>query len=185
MGAVARVVSQSSLPALDGGNELVLAARDGDSEAFARLYRAYAPTVHAIALARAPQHAEDVVHDVFEIALSRIDSLEDPEAFASWLGAIARNRATDLVRRERPTQEIEEGDLVAPEGSTQEARELLALIRSLPEAYSETLIMRFIEGMTGPEIAARTGLSRGSVRVNLSRGMKLLRAKLALKGSHV
>ena len=40
--------------------------------------------------------------------------------------------------------------------------------------------MRLIEGMTGPEIAERTGLTPGSVRVNLHRGMALLRQKLGL-----
>jgi len=55
---------------------------------------------------------------------------------------------------------------------------VLAAIQSLPEAYSETLTLRLVEGMTGPEIAARTGLTEGSVRVNLHRGMKQLREKL-------
>ena len=39
-------------------------------------------------------------------------------------------------------------------------------------------MLRFVEGMTGPEIAARTGLTPGSVRVNLHRGMQLLRGAL-------
>ena len=51
-------------------------------------------------------------------------------------------------------------------------------IRALPEAYRETLVLRLIEGMTGPEIARRTGLTPDSVRVNLCRGMKLLRQAL-------
>ena len=58
---------------------------------------------------------------------------------------------------------------------TAEAFEILDLIRGLPEAYRETLIMRLVEGMTGPEIARQTGLSPDSVRVNLCRGMKMLR----------
>ena len=49
------------------------------------------------------------------------------------------------------------------------------MIRGLPEAYRETLIMRLVEGMTGPEIAKVTGLTPQSVRVNLCRGMKMLR----------
>ena len=60
------------------------------------------------------------------------------------------------------------------------AKEILALIRRLPEAYRETLVLRFVEGMTGPEIAARTGLTPASVRVNLHRGMKLLRQKMGI-----
>ena len=55
---------------------------------------------------------------------------------------------------------------------------VLDLIRRLPEAYRETLIMRLVEGMTGPEIARQTGLTPDSVRVNLCRGMKMLRESL-------
>jgi RNA polymerase sigma-70 factor (ECF subfamily) len=55
---------------------------------------------------------------------------------------------------------------------------VLAVIQTLPDAYRETLVLRLVEGMTGPEIAARTGLTEGSVRVNLHRGMKQLRERL-------
>ena len=61
-----------------------------------------------------------------------------------------------------------------------EAANILAAIRSLPDAYRETLILRLVEGMTGPEIAERTGLTPGSVRVNLHRGMQQLREKLEI-----
>ena len=49
------------------------------------------------------------------------------------------------------------------------------------DAYRETLVMRLVEGMTGPEIAERTGLKHESVRVNLHRGMKMLRQKLCIE----
>ena len=55
---------------------------------------------------------------------------------------------------------------------------MLDAIRKLPDAYRDTLLMRLVEGMSGAEIADRSGLSAGSVRVNLHRGMKLLREKL-------
>ena len=56
---------------------------------------------------------------------------------------------------------------------------------SLSETYRETLILRLVEGMTGPEIAARTGMTHGSVRVNLHRGMEQLRAKLSASPSRI
>jgi RNA polymerase sigma-70 factor (ECF subfamily) len=90
---------------------------------------------------------------------------------------IARNGAVDYYRRAPATAELPDdlpGD-VHPEG---QAMQVLAAIRSLPEAYRETLILRLVEGMTGPEIAERTGLTPGSVRVNLHRGLQQLRAKL-------
>ena len=48
----------------------------------------------------------------------------------------------------------------------------------MPETYRETMVLRFVEGLTGPEIAERTGLAPVSVRVNLHRGVRLLRKKL-------
>ncbi|MBW2523681.1 MAG: sigma-70 family RNA polymerase sigma factor [Deltaproteobacteria bacterium] len=165
---------------------LVEAARAGDSQSFARLYQVFGPVVHAVVVARVPvDAAEDIMQDVFETALERIGQLREPAAFVGWLLTIARNRATDWLRRKRPTTELDEAQVAAPAKPTAEAEQVLEVIRSLPDAYSETLVMRFVEGMTGPEIAARTGLSHGSVRVNLTRGMKLLRAKLALRGRHV
>ena len=55
----------------------------------------------------------------------------------------------------------------------------LKAIKELPEAYRETLLLRLVEGFTGPEIAVRTGLKPASVRVNLHRGMKQLREILS------
>jgi DNA-directed RNA polymerase specialized sigma24 family protein len=58
------------------------------------------------------------------------------------------------------------------------ARSVLAAIHALPEAYHETLVLRLVEGLTGPQIAAALDMTHGSVRVNLTRGMEMLRAKL-------
>ena len=62
------------------------------------------------------------------------------------------------------------------------AERVLACIRALPESYRETLVLRLVGGLSGPEIAARTGLTHGSVRVNLTRGMALLRPLLTEAG---
>jgi RNA polymerase sigma-70 factor (ECF subfamily) len=157
---------------------LVEAARDGDREAFGGLYRLHARMVHGVLLARVPRaDAPDLVQDVFLIAMRRLRSLRDPTAFGPWVAAIARNRAIDYYRRSRETTELPADVPGAghPEG---EAMTVLAVIRALPDAYRETLVLRLVEGMTGPEIAARTGLTPGSVRVNLHRGMTMLRQKL-------
>jgi RNA polymerase sigma-70 factor (ECF subfamily) len=159
---------------------LVAAVRAGDRDAFGRLYDAYSRMVHGILLARVPYgEVDDLVQDVFLVALRKIDALRDADAFGPWLAMITRNRAMDFHRRSRDTTELTDDiatpNVAAPEA---EATEVLNLIRQLPEAYREPLILRFVEGMTGPEIAERTGLAPASVRVNIHRGMKLLRAKL-------
>ena len=178
------VVSRAALERTAGAG-LVDAVRAGDRDAFGRLYKLFSPLVHGVLLARVPvDDVDDLVQDVFLTALDRLDSLRDTSAFGPWVAAIARNRAMDF-HRHRPRSEELTDDIPA-EGSTSDAGEAaraLAAIRALPEAYRETLVLRLVEGLTGPEIAERTGLTPASVRVNLHRGMKQLRERLGIGGS--
>lgn len=173
---------------------LVRAAQQGDRAAFGTLYSRYARMVHGILLCRVPRAAvEDLVQDVFLQALPRLASLRDISRFPGWLAAIARNRATDFHRQSRPHDEFSEespeseSDQREPNRHTphtnMEAQAVLNAILSLPQAYREPLILRLVEGMTGPEIAARTGLTHGSVRVNLYRGMQQLREILGYRAN--
>jgi RNA polymerase sigma-70 factor (ECF subfamily) len=164
---------------------LVAAVRAGDRDAFARLYDNYGRMVHGILLARVPYgEVDDLAQDVFLTALRKLDTLRDAGSFGPWIAMITRNRAMDYHRRSHETTEIEEthSQTRATQG---EAVEVLNLIKSLPEAYREPMILRFVEGMTGPEIAERTGLAPASVRVNIHRGMKMLREKLKVGGRSV
>jgi RNA polymerase sigma-70 factor (ECF subfamily) len=157
---------------------LVKAVLAGDRDSFGRLYDLYAPMVHGILLTRIPRsEVDDLVQDIFLHAFRKLHTLRDWAAFGPWIAMIARNRAMDFYRRKKETVEITE-DLRSTDMATSKANEILELIRTLPEAYRETLVLRLVEGMTGPEIAERTGLTPASVRVNLHRGMKQLREKL-------
>ena len=166
---------------------LVSAAQGGDRAAFGQLYQRYARMVHGVLLARVPTAAaEDLVHDVFLQALRSLAAMREVSRFGPWLAAIARNRATDFHRRAKPNDSLDAQPGAAEalenpqhEITIEESIALLNAVRELPEVYRETLVMRFVEGMTGPEIAAHTGLTHGSVRVNLHRGMQMLREKWA------
>ena len=159
---------------------LVARVRAGDREAFGDLYSRYAAMVHGILLAKVPRpEVDDLAQDVFLSAYKNLGGLRNSNAFGPWLAMITRNRAMEFYRRQRKTEELP--DEIPVRASKQaEASEVLAIIRTLPDAYKETLVLRLVEGMTGPEIAERTGLKADSVRVNLHRGMKLLREKLGL-----
>jgi RNA polymerase sigma-70 factor (ECF subfamily) len=167
-------------------DSLVSAARDGDRAAFGCLYDRYARMVHGIPLARVPpREVDDLVQEVFLLALRRLHALRDVSRFGAWLGTITRNRANDYFRKAIPVEKVTEpvSENQAESRTTnrsdeQEADVILAVVRALPGPYREPLILRLVEGMTGPEIAERTGLTHGSVRVNLFRGMRLLREKL-------
>ncbi len=152
----------------------------GDREAFGELYRQFAPLVHGIVLARVPRdEVQDIVQDIFLHAYKNLNSLRDMNAFGGWLAMIARNSAAEFYRQRKQTEELSE-EIADRENASAEAREILSAIRSLPETYRETLILRLVEGMTGQEIAEKTGLTPESVRVNLHRGMKLLRQRLGV-----
>ena len=161
--------------------ELVLAAQNGDRAAFGNLYSRYMRLVHGVLLARIPPaEAEDLVQEVFLLALRKLKGLRDPAAFGGWIASIARNCAADFHRRRtKPIELTDDLPVDSPKQISElEAKVVLKTIQGLPEAYRETLVLRLVEGMTGPEIASRTGLSHGSVRVNLHRGMELLREAL-------
>jgi len=169
----------------DPTRRLVEAARRGDRAALGELHDEYAPMVHAILLARIPAHdAEDQTQEVFLRALRKLPTLRDPGAFGPWLAAIARRCASKLHRkrhrRERPERLPD--DLATSTDQRREtqteANRALDAIRRLPGAYQETMLLRLVAGWNGPMIADRTGMSAGSVRVNLHRGMKLLREEL-------
>lgn len=180
--------------------ELGRRARTGDREAFGRIYERHAPAVHGVLVALAPwRDAHDLVQDVFLLALRSIDALDDPERLGPWLLSIARNRARDHLRAAGTSRRSEAGVLdaaressdereparapVASADDEEEARGVLEAIRALPPSYRETLALRLVEGLSGPQIAERTGLTHGSVRVNLTRGMKLLRERLEARES--
>lgn len=163
----------------------VASARRGDRQAFAALHGHFAGLVHAVVVARAPpSDAPDLVQDVFVQLMQRLSTLEDDLAFPAWLMQLARNRAARHTRDERRHEPLpdEVGLAAADRSGAPDVRRVVAALQALPEAYAETLAMRLIEGMTGPEIAEKTGLTPGSVRVNLHRGMQQLRRALGLAG---
>jgi RNA polymerase sigma-70 factor (ECF subfamily) len=175
----------------DSDAALVKASQAGRTEAFGRLYQRYARMVHGILLAKVPAvEVEDLVHEGFLRALPRLRGLREATRFGPWLAAITRNMAKDYYRQPRvqvechnDSPDTDAAAKPADHAQAREAVEILDIIRSLPEAYRETLVLRLVEGMTGPEIAAKTGLSHGSVRVNLHRGMQQLRDRLAERGA--
>lgn len=172
---------------LSPGRANVDAARRGDRAAFASLHEQYAPMVHGMLLARVGMNdADDVVQEVFLHAMRKLPTLRDSAAFGPWLATTTRNFAMQFLRDRRRRVNVAQDVVAKPASGSErpaargEAGRVLEVIRGLPEAYQETLILRLVEGLTGPQIAACTGLTPGSVRVNLNRGMNMLRDKLGL-----
>lgn len=164
--------------------KLAAAASQGNRDAFGALFDRYAAMVHGILLAHVPQSdAKDLMQEVFLAALERVDGLKNAEAVGGWFAAIARNRVVDYLRARQETVELPQ-TLSVVDPRRAEVAQVLAKIRSLPEAYREPLVLRLVEGMTAAEISEQCGLTPESVRVNLHRGMTKLREALGIEVKH-
>jgi RNA polymerase sigma-70 factor (ECF subfamily) len=179
----------------DAEEKLVRSARDGDQAAFEELVRRTSRLVFArLYLETGDSHrAEDLLQETLLIAFRSLRELADPKGFRSWLLTIAQNVVIDAARRDRRQKRaapLQTGAAVlesiagkGPSPAEQAEREelrgqVLALLRSLPEEYRLPLTLRYLAGADYETIQMQLGLSNGSLRGLLHRGLKLLRAKL-------
>jgi len=160
--------------------ELVDAARQGSVAAQEALFRRYAPMVNNLAFRLMPREglADDLVQDAFVKALTHLDRLNNPAAFAGWLKTIVVHTAHKRFRRARVAERLglrprEEPDLervaaatAPPEVRTELQRLYSALVR-FPADERIVLLLHRVEGMSLPEVAAHTGKSLSTVKRRL------------------
>jgi RNA polymerase sigma-70 factor, ECF subfamily len=172
-------------PATDpiGDSELVARAQ-GDSEAFAALYRRYIEPVYCYCYHRLSSHAaaEDATSDIFLKAFSGIRGYRNERSFRSWLFAIAHNTVTDSYRAHHPQEPIEAAARVfdpapSPEDRAEVAdgeRSVRTLLKQVTPQQARILELR-LAGLTGPEIAHVLDCSLASVKIGQVRGYGRLR----------
>lgn len=171
---------------------LAASARAGDKEAWSEIHARLGPMVHGILLVRVGRgEAEDLTQEVFARAMRGIGELREDGAMAAWLASMARNQAAGyrrsrwkfgaaVLRLAGMKSSASNGE-AKRNGSPWSGDEVLEVIRSLPEAYQEPLVLRLVSGMGGEQIASALGMTHGSVRVNLCKGMKLLKERLGME----
>jgi len=127
--------------------------------------------------------AEEIAQDVFLELDRHLRKMESAEHVRFWLRRVAMSRSADAMRRRRVRcldlwVEIDEGHgmQLEPRISPLGAR-LEALLATLPEGQRAALILRYQEDLMPEEIAATLELPLATVKSNLQRGLKLLRAK--------
>jgi len=160
----------------------------GDASALAELYDEVAPELLRISrhLVRDAAEAEDVLQSTFLAAIEAADSYDESRRVLPWLVGILARQA-GLARRKR-RREIEPDRLVRrPEidpptraAEVEFSIDLERALHELPERYREVLRLCLHEGLRPFEIAARLGRAPGTVRMQLQRGLKLLRRGLPL-----
>ncbi len=179
----------------DAEEALVRKARSGDRSAFEELVRRTSRLVFArLYLETGDRHrAEDLLQETLLIAFRSLSKLDDPRAFRTWLLTIAHNALTDALRRDlrqkraAPSQaglsalaHVEDKSPPPDEQTAQsEMRaQVLAVLRSLPEEYRLPLTLRDLTGADYETIQLQMGVTNGSLRGLLHRGLKLLQERL-------
>jgi RNA polymerase sigma factor (sigma-70 family) len=171
---------------------LVLAAAQGDTEAYGRLVDETSPLVSSIALAilRDVEISRDVAQDVFLSVWRDLKKLRNPASFLPWLRQVARNRARIALRtnwRKRKLGETGLDDLLPlvtdprPNAAeqmlaTEQARALSEALSNLPEDTREVLTLFYREEQSIAQVASLLELSETAVKKRLSRAREALRA---------
>jgi RNA polymerase sigma-70 factor (ECF subfamily) len=168
---------------------LLTRIQSGDQEAMSALFDRYGTMVYSVALRvlKDAGEAEDVMQEIF------VQVWKNPGVFVSgkgslggWLVVVARNRSIDVIRRRRPTEQVE---LFALPSSTNLAREaernsLLGKIRgvmvSLPEEQRNSVELAFFEGLSHSEIAEKTGDPLGTVKTRIRLALTSIRKALTV-----
>jgi RNA polymerase sigma-70 factor (ECF subfamily) len=151
------------------------------------LFEQHSTRVLAYALRHiGPDHAEDVVADVFLVAWRRLDDV--PEPALPWLLVTARhtiaNRRRGVARRQRLTDELVALESCAAtsagaDHAVIERRTMLAALRELSAAEREALLLVAWDGLTAVQAAAVAGCSRSAFELRLHRARNRLRRVLA------
>lgn len=141
----------------------------------------YADTVWRICVLHLKNHAdaEDVFQTVFLKYILSTAAFESGEHEKAWLIRVTVNACRDLQRsffRSRTVPLEELLDLPAP--LSQDHREVLEAVRSLPPKYRDPVYLHYYEGYTAPEIGAILKKNVNSVYTLLARAKKLLAEKL-------
>jgi RNA polymerase sigma-70 factor (ECF subfamily) len=167
-----------------------VAARD--AAAFRALYEATAPKLLAIAIriVRRRETAEDVVHDIFVKVWTGAASFDPSLGSAlGYLATLTRNRALDQARKKTENSSEDMPNMLeivdnapSPEAfaaDRAELRAVLSCLETLPAGQRQSILAAYIEGATGPEIAAKLSVPLGTVKTWLSRGLIALRECLS------
>jgi RNA polymerase sigma-70 factor (ECF subfamily) len=174
---------------------LVQKAKGGDRAAFEELVRRTSRLVFArLYLETGNTHrAEDLLQETLLRAFRSLRQLKEAATLRGWLLTIAQNVLTDSTRHNACLKRAEPprvGTLALanlptpgpmPEEEAEQAEErgnVLAVLRSLPEEYRLPITLRYIAGADYDTIQTQLGLSNGSLRGLLHRGLKILRTRL-------
>lgn len=148
-------------------------------EAFATLYSQMAPRLYrtALGILGNPHDAADALQEAGMKAFRYYESLNEPAAAAGWLTRILINACHDVGRKR--SRMIPTGLEVLPDTAAQPAGtgdgEMLLALQGLPEEQRTTVVLRFFQDLSIPQIARVMGVPEGTVKSRLHASLGKLR----------
>ncbi len=170
---------------------LVMLTLAGEQSAYEILVRRYQKSVIASAMSITKKQfmAEDAAQDAFVTAWMKLNTLQEPQKYVSWVCRIAKNCALNMLKRYSsflPLETIDNINVYADR--TQNPAELYALseekdeigksIEKLPQKIKQIIQLHYFEGLSIADIADKMRISEGTVKSQLHDGRKRIRKEL-------
>ncbi|MEV0292926.1 sigma-70 family RNA polymerase sigma factor [Nocardia sp. NPDC050710] len=156
-------------------DQLVGAAQSGDIASITALVSGSHPHVRrfAYSLCATPEDAEDAAQEALIILYRKVGTVRATGALASWMFRIVRNECLRQLRlRASGGAPVRDLPMVSAEEEAMrrlEAERVAEAIAALPEDQRRVLIMRDVQGFSGPIVAARLGLGTAAMKSRLHR----------------
>ncbi|HXD31400.1 MAG TPA: sigma-70 family RNA polymerase sigma factor [Pyrinomonadaceae bacterium] len=196
------IASQLALKPLNSvvDRDLVTSALSGHEGGFEELVRRYQRPISAYVYRMVGDYdaALDLTQEIFIKIYGSLARYRPEFKFSTWIYKIAHNCAVDYLRRhhgrEQSLQAGSEGDsydlplesgMLTPEQESERKErrfEIETVVRSLPAAYRELIILRHSQDLTYEEIVEVTGLPLGTVKNRLFRARDMMRQQFIQRG---
>lgn len=166
---------------------LVLQAKEGNREAFGRLYAEVGRSVYfnCLKLIGSAQEAQDAVQDTFMTALLKLGELREPENFSAWVNRIAINKCRAYFRKPAAEELTDEALEVIPDeglipeeyaADVQKRRVIMQIIdRELTAEQRRSVILYYFDSLSVEEIAQIMECPSGTVTSRLSAARKKIK----------
>ncbi|MEQ1585098.1 MAG: RNA polymerase sigma factor [Cyclobacteriaceae bacterium] len=169
-------------------HDLIDRCRQGDRDAYYRLYKLYSRSMYNVGfrIVNNTEEAEDVLQDAFISAFNNLGSYRGDSTFGAWLKRIVINKAINYLNKRRPermpederfdVKEEEEVDVL--EGFPFTVEKVRAAIEALPDGYRSVLSLYLLEGYDHGEIAEILGITESTSKSQFNRAKKKLKELL-------
>jgi RNA polymerase sigma-70 factor (ECF subfamily) len=181
-----------------GERTLVVAAKNGDEQAFETLFKRYERKTLAVVLryTRVVEDAEDIVQQSFYKAFVHLCQFQGESSFSTWLTRIAINEALMFLRSIGAVRKVSIDDILdagsadslgTPDSNAdpetrcsqrEEVRILSKAVRNLRPGLRTTIVLRELRELSTSETARRMGLSVATVKARIFRGKRQLRQEI-------